>query len=102
MCIILRLSLGLNLLKTGFNMTTKRIEKREIQEALAKAMTDYIQSLDKIEDPSNVSRQILDAVEPIMLEKMMHYTGGNQSKAALCLGVNRATLRTKLKRHNLL
>ena len=83
-------------------MTTKRIEKRELQEALAKAMTDYIQSLDQIENPSNVNRQVIDAIEPIMLEKMMRYTHGNLSKAAMYMGINRATLRTKLKRHNLL
>ena len=33
---------------------------------------------------------------------MMGYAHGNQSKAAQCMGINRATLRTKLKRHNLL
>jgi Fis family transcriptional regulator len=83
-------------------MTTKRIEKREIQEALTKAMTDYIQSLDKIEEPSNVNRQVINAVEPIMLEIMMRYARNNQSRAAHCIGINRATLRTKLRRHNLM
>ena len=89
-------------MKTGFNMTTKRIEKRELQEVLAKAMTDYIRSLDQIENPSNVNRQVIDAIEPIMLEIMMRYTHSNQSHAAHCIGINRATLRSKLKRHNLM
>jgi Fis family transcriptional regulator len=50
----------------------------------------------------NIYRLVLDEVERPLLELMMRYTHGNQSKAAQCMGINRATLRTKLKRHNLL
>jgi len=32
----------------------------------------------------------------------MHQTRGNQSKAAIVLGLNRGTLRTKLKQYGLL
>jgi len=53
-------------------------------------------------DPINVYRVMVDAIEQPMLESMMQYTHGNQSRAAICLGINRATLRTKLRRHNLL
>lgn len=54
------------------------------------------------QEASNVYRLVLDEVERPMMEIMMRYTHGNQSKAAQCMGINRATLRTKLKRHNLL
>lgn len=53
-------------------------------------------------DPTNIYRLVVDEVERPMLEIMMRYTHSNQSRAAQCLGINRATLRTKLRRHNLL
>lgn len=53
-------------------------------------------------EPHNVHRMMLDEVERPVLEMMMDYTHDNQSKAAQCLGMNRATLRAKLKRHNLI
>jgi Fis family transcriptional regulator len=37
-----------------------------------------------------------------MLREVMSWYGGNQSKAALALGINRATLRKKLSQHGLL
>lgn len=47
-------------------------------------------------------RQIMDQVERPLLEVMMKHTNGNQSRTAACLGINRATLRSKLKRHSLI
>jgi Fis family transcriptional regulator len=52
--------------------------------------------------PANVYRAMVDQLEKPMLMQMMKYTFGNQSACAVMLGLNRATLRTKLKRHNLL
>jgi DNA-binding NtrC family response regulator len=37
-----------------------------------------------------------------LLAAVMHQTRGNQSKAAIVLGLNRGTLRTKLKQYGLL
>jgi len=54
------------------------------------------------QDATNLYRQILDQVEKPLLEVIMERTHGNQSRAAICLGINRATLRSKLKRHGLM
>lgn len=54
------------------------------------------------QDSTNLYRQILDQVEKPLLEVIMERTHGNQSRAAICLGINRATLRSKLKRHGLM
>lgn len=43
-----------------------------------------------------------DAVESSYLEQIMIDHHGNQTKASEALGLNRATLRTKLKRHGLM
>ena len=60
--------------------------------------------LDKCGDnqPANVYRTMLDQLEKPLLVAMMKYTGNNQSACATMLGLNRATLRTKLRRHGLI
>ena len=72
-----------------------------LTETVNRTLQDYLDALGEHE-PTNIYRLVTDEVERPMLEIMMRYTHGNQSRAAQCLGINRATLRTKLKRHNLL
>ena len=45
---------------------------------------------------------VMSEVEAPLIEAVMRYTGNNQSKASIMLGVNRGTLRTKLKNYGLL
>ncbi|MGL4186183.1 MAG: helix-turn-helix domain-containing protein [Thiotrichaceae bacterium] len=72
-----------------------------LSETVERTLQDYLDTLGDHE-AMNIYRLVLDEVERPLLELMMRYTHGNQSKAAQCMGINRATLRTKLKRHNLL
>jgi Fis family transcriptional regulator len=72
-----------------------------LSEATNQAISDYLALLEN-HDTTDLYRQVLDEVERPLLEVIMKHTRGNQSKAAICLGLNRATLRTKLKRHGLL
>jgi len=53
-------------------------------------------------DASYLYRQVMDEVERPLLETLMEFTNGNQSRTAAFLGINRATLRSKLKRHSLI
>ena len=73
----------------------------ELAEISKRVLEDHLNALGDVE-ASNIYRMMTDAMEKPMLEVMMRYTHDNQSKAALCMGINRATLRTRLKRHNLL
>jgi Fis family transcriptional regulator len=43
---------------------------------------------------------VIEEVEKPLLESVMNYCGGNQTKAAKCLGLNRGTLRKKLKHYD--
>lgn len=54
------------------------------------------------ENEGKVYRFLTDSMERPLLIKLMEYTKGNQLKAAQILGINRNTLRTKLKKHGLL
>ena len=44
---------------------------------------------------------VLNEIERPLLEEVMRRTRGNVSKAALQLGLNRATLRKKLEKHGI-
>ena len=51
---------------------------------------------------SELYPMVLAEMEIPLLEKVLEYTRGNQTKAAELLGLNRGTLRKKLKQYGLL
>lgn len=51
--------------------------------------------------PKNLYDIFLDQVEPPLLRATLRYCHGNQSRAADMLGLNRATLRKKLKQYKI-
>ncbi len=64
------------------------------------ALEAYFRDLDG-EPPHAVYDMLLNCVEKPMLEFVLNRAGGNQSKASEILGMNRNTLRKKLKQHDL-
>ena len=65
------------------------------------ALQQYFLHLDG--QPTNdLYQRVLTEVEEPLLEAVLSYTRNNQSKAAEMLGLNRGTLRKKLKQYNLL
>ncbi|MDN3545289.1 MAG: Fis family transcriptional regulator [Roseateles asaccharophilus] len=61
----------------------------------------YFRDLDG-EEPHSMHEMLIKLVEKPLLEVVMQRSGGNQSKAADWLGINRNTLRRKLSDHGLL
>lgn len=53
-------------------------------------------------DNYNLYEIFLSELEKPLLAAVLQHTQGNQFKSAQILGLNRGTLRTKLKQHNLL
>ena len=53
-------------------------------------------------EPDNLHDMLVGVVEKPLLEIVMRQADGNQSRAALWLGLNRNTLRKKLVEHKLL
>ena len=70
----------------------------------ANVKATLIQFLNELEgdSPGNLYDMVLQQVEQPLLEIVMNHVDGNQSKAAECLGINRGTLRKKLKTYNLI
>ncbi len=64
------------------------------------ALEDYFRHLEG-DTPSNLYKFVIQEVEPPLLEIVLEYTRGNQTKAAEILGINRTTLRKKLKQYGL-
>ncbi len=64
------------------------------------AMRSYFRNLNG-HKPAEIYRMVLGEVEPPLLRAVMEYTNGNQTLAAEMLGLNRATLRKKLKQYEL-
>ncbi len=68
--------------------------------AITESLDDYFMHLDG-EPPHAIYEMVLGCVEKPMLEYVLHKVGGNQSKAAEMLGLNRNTLRKKMALYHL-
>jgi len=60
----------------------------------------YFNDLDG-QAPADLYQMVLQEIEQPLLESVLHYTRGNQSKAAIVLGLNRGILRKKLKQYDM-
>ena len=65
-----------------------------------KALEQYFADLDG-HAPGGLYPMLLQEVERPLLEIVMDHAGGNQTRAAEILGINRGTLRKKLQEYGL-
>jgi Fis family transcriptional regulator len=65
------------------------------------ALENYFASLNGTR-PGDLYELVLGEVELPLFKAVMDYTDGNQSQAAGILGINRGTLRKKLKTYSLI
>jgi Fis family transcriptional regulator, factor for inversion stimulation protein len=75
-------------------------EKSKLQQAVKESLEDYFTHLDG-QPPHAIYDMVLGCVEKPMLEFILNKVGGNQSKAAEVLGLNRNTLRKKMAEYGL-
>ena len=68
--------------------------------AVNESLEDYFTHLDG-QPPHAIHDMVLGCVEKPMLEFILNKVGGNQSKAAEILGLNRNTLRKKMAEYGL-
>ena len=76
-------------------------EGKQLGHQVSQSMSKYFEQLDG-ENATNIYDMVLKEVELPLLEIVMKQCDDNQSKASKILGINRGTLRTKLKEHILL
>ena len=71
-----------------------------LQTLVGQALDRYFDDLEG-DAPSDLYAMVMKEVEKPLLSRVMAYTEGNQSQAAAVLGINRTTLRKKLRQHEL-
>lgn len=76
-------------------------ESQSLRDCVERSMDNYFKHLDG-QPVTDVYDMVLAEVEAPMLEVVMKHTRHNQTKAAQVLGLNRGTLRKKLKQYGLL
>lgn len=69
-------------------------------EMVREALDRYFADLNG-EDPVNLHEFVIAQVERPLLERVLQETRGNISRAAQLLGLNRATLRTRLNKYGI-
>jgi len=92
-------------LKNGFvessNDSSGARTQGTLRDEVHRSLTRYFQQLEG-QPVNNLYDMVINEVEAPLLEAVMQYTDNNQSKASIMLGLNRGTLRKKLKQYGLL
>jgi len=77
------------------------VQASSLRDAVTTSVRKYLAELDG-QLSTDVYQMVLAEVEAPLLAEIMTYTRNNQTKASLMLGLNRGTLRKKLKQYNLI
>ena len=83
--------------QTGDNQTQ---EISQLSHAVKHSIRRYLFELEGTQ-PSDMYDLVLRQIEQPLFEAILEHTKGNQSRAAEMLGLNRGTLRKKLRSYNL-
>ena len=81
--------------------TPMALQTSNLREAVRTAVSAYLDELDG-QLSTDVYQMVLAEIEAPLLAEIMAYTRNNQTKASLMLGLNRGTLRKKLKQYNMI
>lgn len=71
-----------------------------LSECVARAVRHYLADIDA-QPAEGLHALVVSEVESPLLREVLEWCGGNQSRAAATLGINRATLRKKLQQYGL-
>lgn len=77
-----------------------QVIKKPLRESIKKSLKSYLLNLDG-KYINNLYELALSELEKPLLDMIMQHTRGNQTQAALMMGINRSTLRKKLKKYGM-
>ncbi|NIP19303.1 MAG: Fis family transcriptional regulator [Xanthomonadales bacterium] len=78
----------------------KKKQALPLRDHVQRAIRAYLKDMGNTE-PEHVYRKLLTEIEPPLIEEVLNFTLGNQSRAARILGMTRNTLRSKLRRYDI-
>ncbi len=77
------------------------LNENEVARYVRSAVDDYFTDLDGEEPSVAVYDMVINCIEKPLIETVLHHAGGNQTRAAELLGLNRNTLRKKIQTHKI-
>jgi len=77
------------------------LNENEVARYVRQAVGNYFIDLDGDEPSCAVYDMVINCVEKPLIETVLHHAGGNQTRAAELLGMNRNTLRKKIQAHKI-
>ncbi|MDX8400500.1 MAG: helix-turn-helix domain-containing protein [Gallionellaceae bacterium] len=77
------------------------LNENEVARYVRQAVGNYFIDLDGDEPSCAVYDMVINCVEKPLIETVLHHAGGNQTRAAELLGMNRNTLRKKIQTHKI-
>jgi len=80
--------------------TVKQRTKDPLCHCVRRSLKRYFKDMNG-EEPNNLYQMVISEIEKPLLEVVMEQSESNQTRAAKFLGINRNTLRKKLKQYNL-
>ena len=81
-------------------LSRRERRKQPIRRSVQSALELYLGDMNG-HQVSDLYHVVLSEVEPAILDVVMNHVEGNQTQAAEILGINRGTLRKKLKQYGI-
>lgn len=88
-------------LNAGNDVLPSHHQPSGLRKDVEKSLRQYFSHLGD-SSVTNLYELVLTEMEAPLLEAVLRHTGSNQSRASIMLGLNRGTLRKKLKQHGML
>lgn len=77
-----------------------QITKKPLRDLVKSSLKNYLTQLNG-QEITDLYELVLAEVEQPLLDTIMQYCRGNQTRAATMMGINRGTLRKKLKKYGM-
>lgn len=82
-------------------MSECAVNENDMARHVRKALREYFKDLDGEDPCCGMYDMVICCVEKPLLEMVLEHVGGNQTRAAEMLGINRNTLRKKMQSHGI-
>lgn len=89
-----------DLLTVSIINSNNQVVKKPLRTSVKQALKNYFLQFHN-KDVTNLYELVLAEIEQPLLDIVMQYTRGNQTRAASIMGINRGTLRKKLKKYGM-
>ena len=77
------------------------INENDLARHVRKSLKEYFKDLDGEDPCCGMYDMVMNCVEKPLIEMVLEHIGGNQTRAAEMLGINRNTLRKKMQQHGI-